>query len=318
MDLSVVVVTFNSAECLESCLEAVGSHLSAAEIVVVDNASTDSSRGIATAFTGVRLVENPRNDGFGRACNVGARAATQSYLLFLNPDVVVTRCDPAGVESLLGSESFGLVGPEPTRGGGLIGAQNEPSLLHDWFEQTLANVRPREWARRRPRLERRKGQAWLSGAMLLAKRSEFLQLGGFDPRFFLYYEDRDLSARYRRAGLPIRQTSALAGSHTGTASSRVEDLGVEQLGWGFLSWIEYVYIHRGERAARLAARAGLTTLRTMSGVLVGTTFIPVRRARRKRRQILELIEFVRSYASAPSHDDPTFCADARRVLSGVL
>src|ERR1700686_2199043 len=144
MNLSVVVVTFNSEDCIESCLEAVRRHLPTAELLVVDNASTDATRLIVRSREGVCLVKNRRNDGFGRACNVGARAATNGYLLFLHPDVMLTEWDFEAIEPLLQSEPFGLIGPAPRHDGGLIGTQNEPHVLRDWFELTLGMVRPRE------------------------------------------------------------------------------------------------------------------------------------------------------------------------------
>jgi hypothetical protein len=189
MDLSVVVVTFNSAACIELCLESVRRHLPTAEIVVVDNASGDATPEILQGHPDVGFVANVRNDGFGRACNLGAQEATSGHLLFLNPDVVVTHCDSEGLGQLLGAEPFGLVGPDSTEAQGLMGVQIEAHFLHDWFEQTLGTLRPREWRRPRRRPEPPHGDAWLSGSMLLARRTEFHRLGGFDPRFFLYYED---------------------------------------------------------------------------------------------------------------------------------
>jgi GT2 family glycosyltransferase len=153
--------------------------------------------------------------------------------------------------------------------------------------------------------------------MLLARRAEFLRLGGFDRRFFLYYEDRDLAARYRQAELPIRITTALEGAHAESGSSGTDDLRVVPAGWAFLGWIQYVFLHRGERAARLTARVGVTTLQTLSLTLAGAAKIaPKRRIERKRTQLDALLKFLDDQAAQPAGED-SFCPDARRLLGMV-
>jgi GT2 family glycosyltransferase len=311
MGLSVVVVTYNSAQCIRECLGAVKAELPRAEIIVVDNGSGDATRRLAET-EGVRLIANERNVGFGRACNAGAEAARASHLLFLNPDVLVTRAEVAALEELLDSKPFGLAAPEPTEpSAGLMGAQSERHWLADWYDQTLATLRPRE-LRRRPTRHRRRAETWLSGSILFASRVEFLELGGFDPRFFLYYEDRDLSARYRDAGLPLRTTRALSGAHAGTASSDVDDIHIEPLGWAFLGWIEYLWIHRGEATARRAARTGVTTLRSLR---IAARLAPGSRAERKNRQLHEVLAFLEKQANDRAAHG--FCPEARRVLAAV-
>jgi N-acetylglucosaminyl-diphospho-decaprenol L-rhamnosyltransferase len=318
MDLAIVVVTFNSATCIESCLESVREHLPAAELVVVDNASTDASPEIIEATAEARFVANERNNGFGRACNVGARTAMRSHLLFLNPDVVVTHANVDALERLLETEPFGLFGPKRTVTGVPMGAQPEAALLNDWFEHTIGILRPREWSPRRRRVDDSEARIWLSGAMLLAKRSEFLSLGGFDPRFFLYYEDRDLCARYREAALPIRVTAALEGAHAGSRSSESDDLRVAPAGWAFVAWIEYIVQHRGKRTAQRTARTGILTLRAMRIALVGAAkFARTQRIERKRRQVDELLGFLEEKAVIRKNDD-SFCTDARRLLGTLF
>jgi hypothetical protein len=154
--------------------------------------------------------------------------------------------------------------------------------------------------------------------MLLVDRIEFLRLGGFDPRFFLYYEDRDLAARYRQAGSPIRLTSALSGVHTVGNSSRSDDLRVVPAGWAFLGWIEYVFLHHGERTARVMARTGIATLVTLRlGVVGAGQVIRMPRLERKRRQLEELLAFLEDKTVDRTENDMSFCPDARRLLGRV-
>jgi GT2 family glycosyltransferase len=147
--------------------------------------------------------------------------------------------------------------------------------------------------------------------MLLVSQPEFLELGGFDPRFFLYYEDRDLSRRYRDANLPIHTTEAIRGRHTPGTSSASDGLRVGPLAWSLLGWIQYMCIHEGERTARRAARSTLTTLRVLrlgAHVLAALRWA---RARRKARQLDELLRLLAEHASG---DDARFCPDALRLV----
>jgi GT2 family glycosyltransferase len=149
--------------------------------------------------------------------------------------------------------------------------------------------------------------------MLLIDRREFLTLGGFDERFFLYYEDRELSRRYRTAGLPIRTTEALTGRHEGGASSANDGLYVAPMTWSFLGWVQFLYLKEGERSARRAARAALKTLRAMRLGLRALYLVAPRwkRLGRKSEQIEELLAAVHSAAEDRSRE---FCPDALRLL----
>ena len=82
LPVSVIVVSYNSAHCLQQAFESASD---AAEWILVDNASSDSSATIGEKLN-CKVVSNARNKGFGTACNQGAGVATQEFLLFLNPD----------------------------------------------------------------------------------------------------------------------------------------------------------------------------------------------------------------------------------------
>lgn len=316
MDLAVVIVTFNSAGCIRFCVDAVREYLPAAEAIVVDNASRDRTRQILLDAD-VHVVANNSNEGFGRAANRGLTLTTCRHVLFLNPDVVVTQCDDSALAKLLDSEPLGLVGPRRRSSdtNGLIGVQDEPGLIQEWFAQALGPLRPREFGRPRRQTPRVR-TPWMSGSMLLVRRSEFRAVGGFDPRYFLYYEDRDLAARYREANLPVRGTDAFAGAHVQGASSGADDLRVVPALWAYLGWIEYLYVHRGGRAARVAARSSFATLQMFNRLLSKAALIaPHGRLARKRKQIATMLKLLNEQATAA--DDDSFCPEARRLLAQV-
>ena len=324
MKLSVVVVTFNSAACIEGCIESVRRLLPTAEIVVVDNASTDTTADVvASSGPDVRLVRSETNVGFGRGSNRGVEAASGTHVLFLNPDVRLAAVDAAELERLAGLSPFGLVAPLLASGTGsrrrTEHGHAEPHWLSDYLQNTLHALRPRELPAPRRARSRRGTPAWVSGAMLLVERSEFLAVGGFDSRFFLYYEDRDLAARYRTAQLPIRTTRALVGEHEIGGSSGDDSLRVEPMAWALLSWLQYLYVWRGPALARRAAVLSLSTLRGMRfalDVVRGAT--PDRgRVARKADQLDAVLAAVDAKA-AGGHDAQAdgFCPDARRIVRG--
>jgi GT2 family glycosyltransferase len=311
--ISVVIVTYDSAACVAACLASVRDTLAAAELIVVDNGSRDDTVSVVRATApDARIIENGENVGFGRACNTGADAASGSHLLFLNPDanVVHVRADELG--RVLAAEPFGLVAPS------LDGEDDrrraETSWTVDYLSHTFETLRPRGW-RPAPRRRRDERDVWVSGGMLLASRKEFIELGGFDPRYFLYYEDRDLSRRYRGAKLPIRNTDALQGRHLPGTSSASDGLRAEPMAWSLLGWLQYVCVRDGERTGRKAARASVTTLRMLRVAVRALAALRWERARRKARQLDEVLGFLRERASG---DDTRFCPDALRTIRGLL
>jgi N-acetylglucosaminyl-diphospho-decaprenol L-rhamnosyltransferase len=316
--ISAVVVTHESASCIEKCLASLRAHLPGAELVVVDNASKDASAELARR-AGAHVVELAHNVGFGRGCNAGVEAASGKHVLFINPDVTLVSVAQEALDDLLARRPFGLVpGRLVDSTGALRGERRlrERSIPSDFLRHTVGMLRPR--GLRLPlRLSRESSDGWASAALLLAARDEFQSIGGFDPRFFLYYEDRDLCARYRSAGLPLRVTDGVAGVHLGGGSSQGDPLRVEPMGWAFLSWIEYIHIHRGERTARVTAAAAWRTLGTIHLALSACVSLAPRVGTfaRKRQQVEELMVFLRKQALVR---DGTTCPGARDALEKAL
>lgn len=201
MTVSAVLVSFNDRDRLRTCLSSLRKQEPAAEVIVVDNASTDGSGElVASTFSEARWIGLPENSGFGKANNAGARVAKGEALLFLNTDTVV----PPGAVSALSARlasgpDIAAVGPALVRPSGryqvsfgrsvgLSGQTVQKFLLNPLHERTL------------PRSSRVRSVGWLSAACLLCRRSAFEAAGGFDEEFFLYFEDIDLCVRLRKAG----------------------------------------------------------------------------------------------------------------------
>jgi GT2 family glycosyltransferase len=254
--ISAIVVSYNSAAVLAGCLRALQEQLVPEELLVVDNASRDRSPAIAREI-GAEVIANPSNSGFGAGCNRGARSAKSDLLLFVNPDVRVSAVDVSGLSDRLTARPFGLLAPRAL-------LRDEGHLEHSlrrglpWpcsvAREALGPVLPHRVARRLSASIDAPGRgAWLSGALLLCARAEFLELGGFDERLFLYYEDQELSRRYRMSGLPLTVTDAITGHHVRGGSSPADsELRPIPRAASALSSVEVVGICNGNRSLRIA------------------------------------------------------------------
>jgi GT2 family glycosyltransferase len=313
--LSIVSVTYQSAAVVPRLLHTLRGLAHDAEIILVDNASMDRTTSVAADCDDqVQVVQLSRNEGYGRAANIGALRASGDWLLFVNPDVELLEVPwpPAADDA-----RFGVGAPELLlQGDGRTGTPTvlaETTVAEDWAREVACRFLPPAVARRLPIRKRPAG--WASGAVMLVRRAEFIQLSGFDRRYFLLYEDRDLCARYRRAGLPIRPVPGLRGLHRAHSSSG--PVTVARSAWGILSWLEYIAIWHGDRAAARCAEAVLGSFRTA----LATTPKALQRSRRVARKLDEvdaLLGFLTNAADHLPNDDRTFYPGGRRALGVAL
>ncbi len=313
--ISVVMVTYNSEACVGACIDALAEWLPDAERLVIDNASTDGSRTVAERH-GATVVALAENIGFGRACNVGARRAKHDYVLFLNPDVTVRGVDRSALVELFGAASFGLIVPAATS----TFMFSERRWAQEMLSLTLGALRPRELPRSSP--ARGDGSAvWASGAVLLVRVSEFLELGGFDARYFMYFEDRELSWRYRRSGLPVGATPALVADHLEGRSSDTGDRRSRLLAYSLMGWLQYTYVTRGPATAAHAARLALHIHATAARLVsLLAKVLPRARVRRKALQLQEVTEELQRISlhagRLEQSDDFAYWPDATRLIDG--
>lgn len=177
-----------------------------AEIIVVDNASSDDS--LSGLDRRARLVEPGRNLGYGPGANLGARSASEPYLLICNPDLVVR---PGAVSALVArleaDPGLGVCGPMLRDADGEVypSGRDFPGLLDavgHAFVGLIWGGNP--WTRRYRHLggdqHRARPADWVSGAFMVVRRIAYESVGGFDESYFMYVEDVDLCWRLRRAG----------------------------------------------------------------------------------------------------------------------
>lgn len=225
--VSILIVSFNVRAAL---LRALRSLPVTAEVVVVDNASADGSAdAVAAHFSHVTLVRSPTNLGFGRAINLAAQRASGRYFLLLNPDAWLTegaldhmvaqleRRQAAALGPRQVDEQGRLqlsVGPRPTVGFELV----RRTLQRQLDRPHTLGARLMRWALDRA-LHAPTRVPWVAGSALLVRRAQFEAIGGFDPDFFLYFEDIDFCLRLRRAGGSVLYDPTVTVGHSRGASA---------------------------------------------------------------------------------------------------
>lgn len=217
--VSAVVVNWNGRAHLETCLGSLlDQTLDGVEVILVDNGSTDGSLDLVRERFGetVRILANSTNLGYGRALNIGMRAARGRYLFVLNNDTqVAPGCLAALAAAADRHPSTGSFAPK-------ILSFDDPSCI-DGIGLLLY---PDGSARARGRLERDSGQydreeevLMASGCAMLLRRAMLADIGGFDEDLFAYCEDTDLGLRARLAGWHCRAVPAAVVYHKYSATT---------------------------------------------------------------------------------------------------
>ncbi|OED48498.1 glycosyl transferase [Rhodobacteraceae bacterium (ex Bugula neritina AB1)] len=198
--ISIITVTFNSSEIAAQLLRSIPAGV---PVVLVDNASRDAEKTRALAAEhGARFIANSENTGFGRACNQGAAQADTEFLFFVNPDAELF---PDTLEQLLMAAD---IHPEASAFNTRI-IKGDGSL----FFKRRSKLIPRSLWLGRDAAKQDGEVPVLSGGALLVRRSAFEQVGGFDPKIFLFHEDDDLSLRLKSECGPLRYVYAAQVRH---------------------------------------------------------------------------------------------------------
>lgn len=222
--VTAVIVTYHSRQTISYALDGLKAACDAgfARCVVVDNQSADGTADyVAEAYPWVELVRSPNNIGFGRGCNLGFERVTTPYVLFLNPDASLD------LDALRTMTAFMDAHPDAAICGP---ATESPDGSWVWSGKVLTplgHVKSALQGGARALQHRaiEPGSApsrteWVCGAIMLVRSQMFRKLEGFDPRFFLYYEETDLCLRALRAGWQNWSIGEAVGKHIGRVSSK--------------------------------------------------------------------------------------------------
>jgi GT2 family glycosyltransferase len=291
LDLSILIVTYNSAHLIGALLHRLTLDMESlsAEVIIVDNASQDGTAELVKLqYPWVTLVASKENLGFAAGNNLAAKSAVGRYLLLLNPDAIpdagalkqaLDMLDQHADVGLAGGELRGIDGQRQPS------ARMFPKLRDEFFTLSgLAARYPkspffahidRHWAD----AEKAAVVDWIPGAFVFIPTQVFAKLGGFDERFFMYYEEVDLCQRMQQAGLKVYFWPTLKAMHIGgesaktVKSARISKSGSQLESWRMRSGLLYYRKHHGSMGA-----AGLHwlewswhKLRQVKAVLSGKT-----------------------------------------------
>jgi N-acetylglucosaminyl-diphospho-decaprenol L-rhamnosyltransferase len=212
VDISVIIVTYNSADCIAACVQSVLAQTEVSfEVLVVDNASAD---GTLARLKGLpcRVIASAENLGFGRGNNLGFAGSSGRYIYLLNPDAKLAAKNSLAelCRRMDANPRWGMAGTEILSADGR--AQGRPATdypgsrhVHRDFSKLPGDI------------------AWIMGASMFIRRELYEKLGGFDPGFFLYSEETDFCLRLRELGFVIGYVSEVAVNHIGGASEDLRD-----------------------------------------------------------------------------------------------
>lgn len=248
--IDVVIVNWNSGNQLKYCIQSLKLHNAEGsfKIFIIDNKSSDNSALFVNNDKDISIIFSENNLGFGKACNLGASLGANDYLLFLNPDAAVyaNTLEKALVfMNAPENENIGICGVQLKDEGGLVARScaRFPSpigfMFHtiglDRFFPKLGHFMA-EWPH-----DTTQDVDQLIGAFFLVRRSLFKELGGFDERFFVYFEEVDFSYRARKAGWRSVYLADVQAFHAGGGTSN--QVKAKRLFYSLRSRLLYAFKH---------------------------------------------------------------------------
>jgi GT2 family glycosyltransferase len=300
---SVAIINFNQRDILRACLESVVMERPA-EILVLDNGSTDDSAAMVEAlFPQVELYRSNTNNGYSAAANRLLPHCSNDYIVLLNNDTVVQPGAILTLERYLDSHPrVGIAGPRLLNTDGSLQPScfEFPTLLNTMLELAsfehvlyylpwLRQYNLRTWAHNRAR-----AVPWVLGAALAIRADAFADVAGFDERFFFYSEEIDLCYRLRMHGWETHFVADSEIVHIGGAStcSKRADLTV-QLFRSKLQFFEHHYSKQEKRALHAIISIGMLSKLIRDSLRMRSGSDPERRARlshdvRIWRRVLDL------------------------------
>ena len=263
--ISAIIVSYNTREMTLQCLRVLEADLAgiAAEIWVVDNASSDGSAdAIRAAFPAVQIIEFRENLGFGAANNAAMERARGAYFLLLNSDAFPRA---GAIAALIGAlenhPRAGVLGPRLLNRDGTLqrSCWRFPDARQAWLENLGITALLREGSPhadyRRWAHDTAREVDFVIGACLLVRREVWEEIGGFDPDFWMYSEETDWQKRMRAAGYEIWFCPDAVVEHWGGASAGEQKARVNA---AFFDSLDLYSLKHGGVRGVLSLRAAMT------------------------------------------------------------
>lgn len=209
--VSIIIVNYNTSQLVADCVSSIVTKVKGVnyEIIVVDNASSEEDKSLLRGVSGIKLLELETNIGFGKANNAAAKMALGDILFLLNPDTILVNDAVTYLYNYLQNHpKTGICG------GNLFGADMLPT--HSFHRMPPSFMSELDFATGKLYRHLRYGRnsqfnttshpfsvAMITGADLMIRRDVWNRLKGFDPDFFMYYEDADICFRCRKLGFDV-------------------------------------------------------------------------------------------------------------------
>ncbi|OGH11666.1 MAG: hypothetical protein A3B38_03040 [Candidatus Levybacteria bacterium RIFCSPLOWO2_01_FULL_36_13] len=211
MLLSIVLINYKKYNLTISCLNSLITNFKKEfsenifEVIIVDNASNDGSLKVLNSevkdkkYNNVRIIENKKNDGFGKGCNIGVSCSSGKFLLFLNNDTVVndrgildmvTYIEQSPSVAILGGQLKNIDGSLQPSSGSFYTLAKAIMLLLGLQKYRLLDKSP----------DKISEVDWVKGGLLMIRKEIFNLLNGFDENMFMYIEDMELCYRAKKMG----------------------------------------------------------------------------------------------------------------------
>jgi len=245
MDLSIIIVSYNTKKLLEDCLLSIKEKIGKIdyEVIVVDNGSSDGSVELINSLSSqipLKLIKSGGNIGFGRANNLGMKITKGKYILLLNSDTVikgpilpemmdwmdshpkvgVTSCALRNADGSL-QGTGGYFPTLPKIFAWMFFLEDIPFL--DRFIKPFHPMHPNSFFYKGTAFFEKEGERnWVTGAFFLMKKEVIAKTGSFDPDYFMYTEEVDLCFRIKKAGWKIWYLPKWNIIHYGGGSSTSE------------------------------------------------------------------------------------------------
>ncbi len=255
MDLSVIIINWNTRELVLQCIDSVyhTTEALAFEVMVVDNASTDGSvEAIERRFPDVKIIANPENLGFARACNRGIEEAGGRYVALLNSDTVLT---PSALKTLVdfmdSHPRVAICAPQLLNSDGSL--QNSiatlPTLATELLNKSLLRrLFPWKYPGKEHGIDSPMKVESIIGACMIIRKEALCEVGAFDEDYFFFLEETDLCLRMHGKGWQVVFHPQVRVYHLQGASAKKVNTGARVEYWRS----RYIFFEKHRSSAELA------------------------------------------------------------------
>ncbi len=204
MNLSIIIVTWNTAKITLKCVQTINKFLDNPEIIVVDNGSEDNTVELLSKEKNVKLIKNKTNLGFSKANNIGLKQASNEYIIFMNSDIELI---DNSLNDLLtyfkDKDNIGIIGPQflnpdKTIQASVFPAQNAINAFKEFWLK-----KPSTFSKYIPKTKNPIKVWAISGGCFLTKKSFFKSIRSWNEKYYFYFEDMDLCRKINKIGKDI-------------------------------------------------------------------------------------------------------------------